>query len=98
MYREMFSELVKAGILKETKAGGKKLPPIQLPVMRFTEKGVGQAGTRDREIFERLMSGVEGDTVKRKLAEIKEFIDISETQDVKEILSKLMFVELLGLF
>ena len=97
MYREMFSELVKAGILKETKAGGKKLPPIQLPVMRFTEKGVGQPGTNDREIFERLMSGVKGRTVEEKVASIKEFIDISETQDVKEILSKLMFIELFAL-
>jgi hypothetical protein len=71
-----------------------KLPPIKFPTLKFTERGIGKPGSEDRKMFERLMSGVKGGTVKEKLASIKEFIDISPTKDIKEILSKLMFIEL----
>ena len=71
-----------------------KLPPIKFPAFKFTERGIGKPGSEDRKMFERLMSGVSGKTVEDKLASVKEFIDISPTKDIKEILSKLMFIEL----
>ena len=50
-----------------------KLPPIKFPTLKFTERGIGKPGSEDRKMFERLMSGVKGGTVKEKLASIKEF-------------------------